>query len=401
MKVVMLGTAKNSHVKRWARFLVSKGIDLAIFSDRPQEDLSAAGFRVVTPEWTLLRNLWSFKLRPHPLANERDKWRAYRMKLIAEGPAVIHAHEALGYGPVLPHFAQFPSVLTPWGPEIEDLGRADCGRLKRRLILSGVQAATLISTNAEGLEEHWKRLTAAPREKFRFFSWGVDTQAFSPSTPKEIDRVCKKLGLREKRPYFLSPRLAAPNWGLDKLLKAWLVGWEQSEALRGYDLVVLRCGAPQAEWEQMLSLGTPESGVRFVDEFLSVGDLAALISGAVASVQLPRTDLLAMSVLEALACGTLPLLLDLPAYRSAVASVDVTPKAQQGQAILMESQAPSSILQGLLKVIQMPQDQRQSIGARNAAVAREHHEAARCMGRMLDVYREAIALHTAQRTRRP
>jgi glycosyltransferase involved in cell wall biosynthesis len=72
----------------------------------------------------------------------------------------------------------------------------------------------------------------------------------------------------------------------------------------------------EAELHRQLEEAHCGDHVRFVNEFLSDHQMAAALNLADAYLSVPRTDLLSLSVLEGMACGCLPIVADLPAYRT-------------------------------------------------------------------------------------
>src|SRR5690606_4873305 len=140
----------------------------------------------------------TYKLRGGRFANNRDKWRAYRESLTEFQPEILHAQEALAYGPMLAHLPRFPRVLMPWGPDIESLADPKTPREARRLIERACRAADVITANGPGLEEAWTRLTGLPWDRFQMFSWGTNTRRFSPRSVEEQGATCRRLGLDKK-----------------------------------------------------------------------------------------------------------------------------------------------------------------------------------------------------------
>ena len=122
MKVAMLAEASNPHVNRWCCWLARKGVEVVLMSDRPPgRGLEYPGVRVRCPEWPLWRQVVTFKFRGGKYANNRDKWAVYKPLIEEEKPDVLHAQEAIAYGPILPRFPEYARVLTPWGMEMENL----------------------------------------------------------------------------------------------------------------------------------------------------------------------------------------------------------------------------------------------------------------------------------------
>lgn len=382
----MLASAANRHTWRWARLLAEAGVDVHVLSDVPaRADLDFGTIPVVQPRWTFLLNLYVFKIRGGPYANNREKWRVYRPLLRALRPDVLHAQEALAYGPTLARFPEIPRVLTPWGPEMERLAE-EPGSEASGLVRQACAAADVISTNAPGLEDHWARLTGVSPDRFNLFSWGVDTEVFKPRRPEECSAVRARLGLPLEAPLVLSPRLAKPYYNIDVLLRGWqeAVARPDETFLKEAHFVVLRAGADDASWEALQPLGRPR--VHFVEQRLSADEMAALYTTSTATAMLPKTDLLSMSLLEALACGSIPLIPDQPCNRTAVLDARETFRPELAMGFHIAPPDAESVAIALRRLARLAPGERARMAKHNAAIAFQHHDARAKALRMVRIY---------------
>lgn len=378
MKIALLGNSASRHVHRWCQWLGVFGHTVTVFSDEaPRADMDYRRVRIIRPQWTLWQKVLVFKLRGGPYANNWHKWRAYSEALLAAQPDVLHAMEATAYGPMLARFPQFPRVLTPWGSDVECLDGGDEER--RRLSMAALRAADVVATNAAGLEERWAQLSGQPRDKFRLFPWGIDRKVFRPAPKEEQAAVCERVGIAPGAPFVLSPRLAHPNYGIDMLLLAWeKVAGE--EAFAKHHLVVLRAGATAANWEQWKKMAAAMQPPRVVmaEEYLQEREMAALYSAADAVVMIPERDLLAMSLVEAVACGALPILADLPAYRAAIGeatgesalpSPDAGEPSLRARAIYLRHRTPEGLAEAMRRWMAIPAGEARLVRDENARAA--------------------------------
>lgn len=333
------------------------------------------------------RNLVVFKLRGGPYANNRHKWWAYRDSFPGvRAPDVVHAQEALAYGPTLARVpGGFAKVLTPWGPDMESLrgGNREVGELVRL----AVRSADRITTNAPGLEEHWSALSGVERERFRLFSWGIDLGTFHRRGEEERRALAEELGLAPEARVLLSPRLARAYCRIDLILRAWK---RAMEGLPGEArLVVLRAGATDPDWLRWQELAREEAigRVHFVDRLFTPGEMAALYSLACGTIMAPLTDLVAMSLLESLACGSLPLIPGLPCYRAVVADVGEGRDDRAGGFIAGEAtEEEMAALIGRWGAA----DPGEGLRRRNGEFIARHHDWEKNAPLLLDVYREAM-----------
>ncbi|MCC5875571.1 MAG: glycosyltransferase family 4 protein [Candidatus Sumerlaeia bacterium] len=389
MKIAVLAPAHKIHANRWCRFLSQAGHEVVLFSDTDiPPHLDYGTVRRVAPNWTFLRKLVVFKLRGGEYANNTHKWRAYIDLIRAENPDVIHAHEALSYGPMLAHMPpDIPRALTPWGPDIESLKGEN--REVRELVKRALRAADVITTNAPGLEAHWSTLTGAPREKFRLFSWGVNPGEFRPAGDSAVDMISGELDLPGDARVLLSPRLARAYCRIDMILRGWKLA---SEELPGNTiLLVLRAGAKGEDWENLKTLARDEGidRVRFVERNMSPAEMAALYTRCDGTVMAPLTDLVAMSLLESMACGSIPILVGHPCYRETVADLREKPH-MQGHGIFAPEPTPEGLADAFRRWGMLSLEQREKTALFNNDYISNHQDWNLNARKMLDVYQAAL-----------
>jgi hypothetical protein len=385
MKVALLADARNRHTLRWSQWLSSNGYEVVVCSDRPaRESFDFGAVRVLRPEWNLWRNLYAFKWHGGPLANSRFKHLAWAPVLDRERPEILHAHEAVAYGPMLHHFPEYPRVLTPWGTDVERL--ADADPEWAFLIRQGLHAADVVTTNGPGLEAHWSRLSLLPQERFSLWSWGVDIDIYQPE-PRVGDQelVSGLLGIPADTPVHLSPRLAKPYYNVSTII----AGWGQF-AGSGCEsrLVVMRSGADDDSWSAVLAaiaeLQAPESVIP-LETYLDEQALAALYRRSTGVIMLPETDLLSMSFLEACGCGAIPVVPPIPVYTSCTGAGEQA--AFRG--LVVDEITPDAVAAAFSQLEAMPAGQLADWRSINAAAVRRDHDRNQCMTRIHDVYQSA------------
>jgi len=111
---------------------------------------------------------------------------------------------------------------------------------------------------------------------------------------------------------------------------------------------------------------------------------------------IPRTDLLAMSLLEACACGTVPILNALPVY---LASVDEPGSARGRLRGMFAGCSPdggdaAALLAAAFRMWRATPDERlREVGAGNAAAVARDHDWSRNADLMSGVYEAALKTH--------
>lgn len=392
MKILFFAPAHKIHVWRWARWMVDHGVTVGMISDGPApRDRDYSGVQVMLPRWPTWEKIKVFKLQGGPYANNANKGRIYRPLVEAFAPDIIHAHEALVYGPALADYPDCPRVLTPWGPDIEALANPATPAQAARLTRLACASADVITTNGPGLESHWAALTRQSAEKFRLFSWGVDEQFFTPASLEAQKALRKELLLNPGVPIILSPRLAKALYKIDVLLDGWRIVQEETKAKHRHELVVLRAGADEESWTalQRQAAGLPR--LRLLDRFLPPEQMAVLYSTAAWTVMLPETDLLASSVLEAAGCGSALLLRRLPCYEAALGSGEEAESPNRGVALWMPPKPDAAdIARGLESAMTTAEEERAAVATHNRRWIERCERWDVRAAEMLDVYRSLL-----------
>ncbi len=313
MRVTLLANPDNLHVRRWIDFLAGRGHQLTLVTD-PFTINRPACCEVLEPRWNLLTKLLAFRLTPKPYGNDLWKPIHYRSLVRRSRPEVVHGFEAFNYGLATALAGPYPRVLTPWGNDVYRKPKE--GLIAGGMVGYAVRHVDMISTNDETIGDYLGRRFGVPAPQVRAFSWGVDLDIFRPGLLDLAQRWRQKLAISPAAPVVLSPRNFDPYWGSELLTGAIPAVLAQSPEVV---FIVLRGlgGAPalfDAARHRADADGYGQS-IRWIEDPVSSLDLAALFNLAQAFVSVPRTDLLAQTILEGMACGCLPVLANHATYR--------------------------------------------------------------------------------------
>ena len=315
MKLCYLGNIDNVHTRRWVSYFASKGHKTYLLGDRPYRS-GLENVTIVTPEMNFLTKVLAFRLFPRPFGNNVYKALPYRREVRRIKPDLVHGFEALGYGFALAHCGPYPKVLTPWGNDVYDWPKRS--RLARWLVRSALQGADAISTNHPALASYLVPEFGIPRNKVVSFSWGVDLTVFKQGYAEEVEALRRELEIPADVPVVVSNRQMNAYWGIEEIVRAVPRVVEEFPAV----VFVFLRGSGPAEYESAMRHLAEEQRVarhvRFVSEFISPRQMAVFLNMAHIFVSVPYTDLLSISVLEGMACGAIPVLSELDAYKTRV-----------------------------------------------------------------------------------
>ena len=120
---------------------------------------------------------------------------------------------------------------------------------------------------------------------------------------------------------------------------------------------------------------------RIVSETLSPSEMAAAFNRADLFVSCPETDFLASTILEGMACGCVPILADLPYYRSRI--------EDGAHGFYFTDRAPESLAATIENAFSNP-ERLNDIRLRIASEAPEKDDWAKCARRMEEIYESLV-----------
>ena len=265
-------------------------------------------------------------------------WQLFRLR-----PQLIHAHEFISPATVAllaKYWLGIPIVVTSHRSgeigDVQKMSRKFGGKLRLNALRKNVSKFIVIS------DEIWNELTGIGVEENRLIriTNGVDTNKF---TPPHVD---KKLALRTQAGFSPEAKLAIfvgrlePEKKLDLLISVWD---ELRKSHPQAELLIVGAGAEKAALQAIAGEGIHFMGsTADVRPFLQMTDIFVLPSVA---------EGLSVALLEAMACGLVPLLTDVGGAR------EVVTHAENGWIIPPNDE--TALLEGLQTLFENPEMLRQ------------------------------------------
>jgi len=311
MRYVLIGDAESPHLLKWARALAAvPGIELWAASSRG----FAEGFDAVLPPEHRLALATAPDAAGGNVALLRQLPRLARW-LRQVDAAWIHAHYLTSHG-TLAWLAQRlygvrgRLVGSAWGSDIlvTPLRSALVRHTTRRVL----RACALTTSDSQVMAARMRELGAG---EVMVFPFGLE--AMPPAPPAKADGL------------FFANRGLEPIYAPERVLQAFAdVPWP------GKQLVVANDGSLRTALE-----GAAPAATRFVGRLDAMAQ-ASWYAQARWYLSLPRSDSVAVSVLEAMAQGCIPILSDLPANRELVRDGDNGIVLHNGEALRAERLQP-------------------------------------------------------------
>lgn len=366
LRLCFVGPAASITFRRWADWFAARGHEVTVLTVEPCRDAPLL-FRQVDV---------SCARGPRKVGRMLSALRL-AAKVRQLRPDLVHAHyvRGLAWGLVLRRV--HPYVVTPWGSDVLEEQGAFREWYARPLTRKLLRRADTVTAHSAYMAARVRTLADRPIERI---GWGVDLTRFRRGlrdTPEA--RTLRRRWSLPDRQVILSPRLAQPFYNHHRLIQALPMVREKAPDA----VVVIPEHCPDAGYVRKLRGLADEMGVadhvRFAGS-IPYQDMPLWLNLADVAVMLPESDGMPNSLLEAMACGAVPVLNRLPQYAELVS---------HGRHGLFVD--PDGDLVGALAGALTDAELRRHITGRNRALVEERADQDQEMRRMERIYQTLIA----------
>lgn len=301
MRLCVVANPASIHVQRWVRYFANLGHDVHLVNAR------VAGASAAP----LLSGATVHQARvPHvPRLRNLALGLVIRRLVRRIRPDVLHAHQVSPDGWLAAMAGWHPLLITAWGSDLFLGPRA--GSRFNLLIRWALRRADYVTCVSASLAEAAQALGADPA-RLEVAPWGIDTGVFHPAEPGPA--LGADLGLGAG-PVALSIRAMRPVY--NPLILAQAIP-RVLEHVPNAQFVIRTYGQQPdllAQFEATIREQGADTAVRYAGELPDDQTIADLYRLADVAVSVPSSDGMPLSVLEAMACGAVPVLSDLPSLR--------------------------------------------------------------------------------------
>lgn len=367
LRLCFVGPANSVTFRRWVEWFAERGHETTVLTVEPAEAGAITGFRQIDLcTWPGLRKLGRIVSAVRLAAMIR------RLR-----PDIVHVQYARGVAWGLTLVRRHPCVVTPWGSDVLEEQGAFKEPYSRALTSWVLRLADLITVHSGYMEDRVRPLLQ-PEARLVRVGWGVNLLLFRPGLGVQSLRWRWNIG--EHRRVIFSPRLAQRLYNHDRIIRALPAICEKiPQAL----LVVTE---QHADPEYVAELRRLASDLRIADHVRFVGaipysDMPRWLNLAQAAVMLPRSDGMPNTLLEAMACGAVPVLSRLPQY------AEVIKQGVNGFLVDLDQ----GDLAGLLIDLLSNDALREDIARRNRQIVMGIGDQDKEMARMEELYGELVA----------
>ena len=284
-RMLLLGDARQVHLKRWADYFIEAGYEVLTFSlERP--DRFPGTFKYIRMPGFLPRILRYVLSLP-----------TVRGLVSSFDPQLVNAHYASNYGVIAALLGKHPWVLSTWGSDImTDPEKGPLHRMRAKYVL---RSAAWVTSDAQVMSEKIQSLGTAA-ENILTFPYGVDTGLFHPN-----DKPA------ESGPGIVSNRKLEPVYSVSTIIDAFPA---VREVFHDATLTVAGDGSLRGELGSRAERSIARRAIIFVGG-VDHNRMPALLRENQLYVSMSLSDTTSVSLLEAMACGLFPLVSDIPANR--------------------------------------------------------------------------------------
>lgn len=300
MKISYIADPESIHTQRWLDYFVKAGHEVSLLNIRGMSKAKIPGVK----EYSLKPICEDLTTKLHWRFFQFRRERKLKKIINRIKPDILHAHYASTNGRWAARSGFHPLVLTLWGSDIYK--DAFYSASNRKMVTDILERADLITADSEDLRKTAVSLGAAP-SKIQLVLFGVDTDRFCVLSNK--DHVKKELGLTNC-PVVLSTRSFKPFYNIDIIIKTIPMVVKEIPDVK---FVFKKF---EGEEDKKLMLLVKELGVEeyaiFVGRVNDHKQMVNFYNAADVFVSIPSWDGSSASLLEAMACGAVPVVSDFP-----------------------------------------------------------------------------------------
>ncbi|MFA9385131.1 MAG: glycosyltransferase [Vibrio cyclitrophicus] len=228
------------------------------------------------------------------------------LKIKSNNETLFHAHNSSGYG-LSALLSGNIYILTTYGSEVYKATSKPCNLIYKSLIVKILKKAKAITSSSIQMTSAIEDLSN--HRNVYEFSMGISESFFFSETLRL--QVRKKFGIPNEAIVVLSNRRITPLYNIDIILNA----FNDVVKERGNIYLVQVEGDSDKKYVDKIINGACIKNFVFLPGFLSQSYLNELLCASDYTISLPNTDQLSSSIIEGLACNSVPILSEIKAYK--------------------------------------------------------------------------------------
>lgn len=362
LRLCFVGPGDSISLRRWVEWFAARGHETTIMTVEPAGVETAFTQVDVGSSW-----------RPRKLGRLLS---AVRLALAVRRlkPDIVHVHYARGVAWGLLLAGPHPCIVTPWGSDVLEEQGAFREWYSAGLTRALLRLADLVTVHSAYMEARVRPLLPTTKPVARI-GWGVNLRLFRDGLDVRLLR--ERWGIGAGCRVIFSPRLAQPFYCHDRIIRAFAdVAGQIPTALL---VLSEQCAQPDyvAGLRRLAAELDVADRVRFVGA-IPYQEMPLWLNLAETVVMMPSSDGMPNTLLEAMACGSVPILKKLPQYDEVI---------RHGENGWLVEADPKQIAGALIRTL-TDEAGRERMRQRNRTVVAEFADQEREMSRMEGWYAE-------------
>jgi glycosyltransferase involved in cell wall biosynthesis len=351
MRIAYLSIGGHIHTERWLSYFVRRGHDVHLMTVQPEPIEGVAVYDIRT----------GIPLKPlhYAVALGKVKRILARIK-----PDLLHTHFLTGYGYWGAFSGFHPHALTVWGDDVYLTPHTSF--MKGVLARAALRRCDLVTGDSADILEKAIEM-GAPRDACHVVQWGVDLKAFRPDAPSDVRQ---RIGIPSDAPLVISIRsFTQPYYNIDLIVRSIPTILERRPSTH---FIIAGNEGDDSELRALAAGLGIDDRAHFVGK-IPHDELPAWLVTSDAFLSVPSVDATAVSLLEAMACGT-------PVVVSSLDSaLEWVTDGESGLVVPPRDQ--EALETAVLSLIDSPEG-RSKLGAAAAAIVAERADHEQHMARM-------------------
>ena len=369
MNVCFIANADSIHTIRWVNYFAQEGYQVSLITDKPAGAWARATLQPTIALYDLTEYVKVRKIR-------YLLWVPIVRHLLAKiRPDVLHAHNISGGGWLGAFSSYHPFIVTSHGSDLMLLSQKSWAH--RTLSMYTLRRVDHLSCVSRELRDKAVEY-GVPANKLTMIDLGIDTAIYSPS--EDISHLRLKLGLKDV-PTVLSIR------AIREIYNPLVIINNIPAVLKDVpttQFVIFTYNADPTLLIQLQStvddMGVAES-VHFIGKLATESEIADYYCAADVVISIPVSDGTPKSVQEALACGAVPILSDLPSLHEWV-------KHEQ-EVLFIPTNGGQRLSKAIVRLL-TDDSLRQTLRTNGIKLVCQRFDSNICMHHNAEIYKEAM-----------
>lgn len=282
-RLVLIGTGVI-HTFKYLQLIEDAFEEILVITDRPKDG-------IVHTQFT-----FDFSMRS-PLKIP-GKIKELRTEIDRFKPDIVHVHQAnsCAWYTIKACGQKYPLVVTAWGSDI--LSTPSKGFIYRKLIKYVMTHARFFTSDAIYMADVMRKYAGHHQPEILIANFGIDI------TPERC----------EKEHLVYSNRQLTPLYRIDLVIELFQKLITSGDEYKNWKLAIAATGSQENQLRSLVQHLGIENNVTFYG-WVGREQNTALYQKASIFISIPESDATSISLLEAMACGCIPVVSDLPANR--------------------------------------------------------------------------------------